>query len=52
MDKSPEAELADEKPLPPAPAECCESGCELCVWDVYFEELRKWQERQAEQKQH
>lgn len=37
-----------EKPVPPAPAECCESGCEPCVWDVYFEELRKWKEKQAE----
>lgn len=39
----------NDKPQPPAPAECCESGCETCVWDVYFEELRQWKEAQADQ---
>ncbi|MFI0397514.1 MAG: oxidoreductase-like domain-containing protein [Thiolinea sp.] len=35
-----------EAPIPPAPNECCESGCDPCVWDIYYEELRKWQEQQ------
>lgn len=38
-----------EKPAPPAPNECCESGCTPCVWDVYYEALRQWQEQQAAQ---
>lgn len=48
--------LADDpppgKPEPPLPAECCESGCDPCVYDTYAEELdwyRKalaaWRER-------
>ena len=35
-----------EKPLPPADGECCESACEPCVWDTYYEELREWKEEQ------
>ncbi len=37
----------DEKPQPPGDYECCESGCSVCVWDVYFEALRAWQEEQV-----
>ena len=36
----------NEKPMPPADNECCESGCEPCVWDLYREELAHWQEEQ------
>lgn len=40
-----------EKPEPPGPNECCESGCgEACVWDIYYAELRKWQEAQQQEK--
>ncbi|MBA4501500.1 oxidoreductase-like domain-containing protein [Marinobacterium marinum] len=35
-----------EKPTPPADGECCESACEPCVWDTYYEELRLWQDEQ------
>ncbi|RBI98801.1 oxidoreductase-like protein, partial [Xanthomonas oryzae pv. oryzae] len=28
-------------PQPPAPNECCESGCPLCVHDLYAEELTR-----------
>ncbi len=40
-----------EKPTPPADSECCESGCEPCVWDTYYEELRLWQEEQKKLKE-
>ncbi len=43
------------KPEPPLPSECCESGCDPCVYDTYAEELdwyRKalaaWRERHPE----
>lgn len=36
-----------EKPIPPGDYDCCESACEPCVWDIYYDELRQWQ---AEQK--
>lgn len=35
-----------EAPIPPEPHECCGNGCEPCVWDIYREALRKWQEAQ------
>lgn len=31
------------KPEPPAPNECCESGCDPCVYDLYYEALREWE---------
>ncbi|WP_254262590.1 oxidoreductase-like domain-containing protein [Marinobacterium weihaiense] len=35
-----------EKPIAPTDGECCESGCEPCVWDTYYEEMRLWREEQ------
>lgn len=35
-----------EKPIPPGDYECCESACDPCVWDTYYEELREWQAAQ------
>lgn len=35
-----------EKPTPPGEYECCESGCEPCVWDIYNDELKAWQAAQ------
>eukprot|EP01060_Flectonema_neradi_P029708 TRINITY_DN4163_c0_g1_i1.p1 TRINITY_DN4163_c0_g1~~TRINITY_DN4163_c0_g1_i1.p1 ORF type:complete len:478 (+),score=65.14 TRINITY_DN4163_c0_g1_i1:1285-2718(+) len=28
-----------EVPVAPTPAECCGSGCDPCVWDLYFDKL-------------
>ena len=41
----PESNLT-EKPQQPAPNECCESGCDPCVWDIYRTELQKWEQAQ------
>jgi cytochrome-b5 reductase len=38
-----------DKPIPPADGECCESGCDLCVWDIYYAALRVWEAQQAAQ---
>lgn len=35
-----------DKPEPPAPSECCENGCEPCVWDLYREALKEWNDQQ------
>ena len=35
------------KPTPPAEHECCESGCNPCVWDNYYAKLKKWRFAQA-----
>ena len=40
--------MNEEAPLPPAPNECCESGCDPCVWDIYYAALRQWQELQQQ----
>ncbi|GAB3538477.1 hypothetical protein GCM10027343_04300 [Noviherbaspirillum agri] len=47
----------DPAPIPPVPPgdnECCNSGCDPCVLDLYAEELARyraarqaWEERQA-----
>lgn len=39
--------MNEEAPRPPAPNECCESGCDPCVWDLYYAALREWQAQQA-----
>lgn len=32
-----------EEPVEPEPDACCGEGCASCVWDVYREQLQKWQ---------
>ncbi|KAG5480620.1 hypothetical protein LSCM1_06324 [Leishmania martiniquensis] len=32
------------RPREPAPGECCGSGCTRCVWDVYYDELARFEE--------
>lgn len=39
-----------EKPDPPGDYDCCESACEPCVWDFYYEEMAAWNKQQAELK--
>ncbi|RLA22415.1 MAG: hypothetical protein DRQ61_06385 [Gammaproteobacteria bacterium] len=39
-----------EKPVPPGPSECCESGCgDVCVWSVFHAERLKWLDTQKQQ---
>ena len=40
----PDSDPRPGKPEPPLPAECCESGCAMCVWDVYNDQLQAWRE--------
>lgn len=32
-----------EKPRPPEPWECCQSGCDPCVYDRYWEALTNYE---------
>lgn len=40
-----------QPPTPPLPGECCESGCERCVLDIYAEELAYYRQALAAWKQ-
>ena len=35
-------------PVEPAPNECCGSGCPLCVYDLYAEEVARYREQLAQ----
>jgi hypothetical protein len=40
----------DPRPTPPEqpdPAECCQSGCDPCVFDVYQDEVTRYRARLA-----
>lgn len=40
----------DPKPQPPvepAPEQCCRSGCNPCVYDLYDEEMAQYREQLA-----
>lgn len=36
--------LRVRRPREPAPGECCGSGCTRCVWDMYYDELAKYED--------
>ena len=41
----------DPRPQPPeapGPNECCESGCPICVMDIYADELAAYRQRLAD----
>lgn len=45
MHVDPTAPDTDPRPLPPEkplPQECCESGCPICVYDLYAEALEDY----------
>jgi hypothetical protein len=36
------------RPVAPEPGECCGGGCARCVFDLYEEELQRWERQMAE----
>ena len=51
-----EADREPQKPREPEPWECCQSGCDPCVYDRYWEALdryeqalREWRSRHPRQ---
>jgi hypothetical protein len=36
-----------QEPTPPGDYDCCESGCEPCVWDIYYADRAEWQKQQS-----
>ncbi|CDH47640.1 oxidoreductase-like domain-containing protein [Candidatus Contendibacter odensensis] len=38
-------------PKPPVQGECCERGCENCVWVFYYEALRRYEAAYADGQQ-
>lgn len=37
-----------ERPEEPGPEDCCQSGCSLCVWDMYKDNLHEYRVQQAQ----
>lgn len=40
----------DPRPSPPEkplPADCCDGGCDRCVFDIYAEELERYEQQLA-----
>ncbi|MDK2125079.1 oxidoreductase-like domain-containing protein [Parachitinimonas caeni] len=37
-----------EPPVAPDPAQCCDSGCQPCIWDLYNEEVAQYRQALAE----
>ena len=35
------------EPEPPLPSDCCNSGCPICVHDLYAEQLQHYREQLA-----
>lgn len=36
------------RPEKPLPCDCCDTGCDPCVYDVYAEELEEYDRKLAE----
>ncbi|WIA30140.1 hypothetical protein OEZ86_000233 [Tetradesmus obliquus] len=36
-------------PTEPGPEDCCQSGCEHCVWEVYNQELKRYMQYMQQQ---
>ncbi|XP_026521694.1 NADH-cytochrome b5 reductase-like [Notechis scutatus] len=37
------------KPKEPLSSQCCGSGCKPCIYDIYQEDLKKWEEAKAKE---
>ncbi|MEL4891777.1 oxidoreductase-like domain-containing protein [Xanthomonas protegens] len=46
-DPAANADPRPQAPLPPGPSDCCDSGCPLCVYDLYHEELERYRQALA-----
>ena len=44
MASAPDADPRPEPPARPFAADCCRGGCEPCVFDIYEEELARYEE--------
>ena len=44
---TPDPDPRPQAPEPPLPSDCCDSGCDRCVHDIYSEELADYRQRLA-----
>jgi hypothetical protein len=49
--RDPDADPRPPPPVEPEPGDCCGSGCPLCVYDLYAEEVARYRERLAQWRQ-
>ncbi|MFT3670451.1 MAG: oxidoreductase-like domain-containing protein [Pseudoxanthomonas sp.] len=45
MHAAPDNDPRPVEPEPPLPSDCCNSGCPICVHDLYAEQLQHYRER-------
>ena len=45
---APDPDPRPQPPEAPGPNECCESGCPICVMDIYADELAAYRQRLAD----
>ena len=43
----PPADPRPAPPMPPEPGDCCQSGCAVCVFDLYNDALERYEEQLA-----
>jgi hypothetical protein len=44
----PKQDTKPQPPVEPALEDCCRSGCNPCVFDIYAEELERYEQRLAQ----
>lgn len=45
---APEDDPRPQPPEPPLPSDCCDSGCDPCIYDLYNDELQLYRQRLAD----
>jgi hypothetical protein len=48
MHAAPDNDPRPVEPEPPLPSDCCNSGCPICVHDVYAEQLLHYRQQLAD----
>lgn len=44
---TPDSDPRPQPPEPPLPSDCCDGGCDRCVYDLYADEVDDYKQRLA-----